>query len=370
MKDSNLIDNNLIQNLKIKFHKGSGNLINSNINNKKSKIKPKNLKLSKTNKDFFYINKKIKKNNMNKEYTENNAESMSEILNKLIKIKNKMNDINYSNKKMIIGLFKPYKSFKKEKILSKSNTKNKYLLYINDYYKNKRQLLLQKNKTITYDEDNPNKNFNNIHSESNINYKTSNTINDSNNKIEKFNSLDEIKVNNSFSKLKKKKINKIHFFDKTTNNIAISNNTNSFRKSFYFKEKNKEKIKVNKIMHNHIKYIEKIKDNELLDLINRYKKSLSKNKQEENFHFRSLVFPAPLINYLIQMKRELIIDKYRNEYLNKLDRYNTHNILSAIKNNKNYIKEKIIYKEDVKKENENINNKPKTIQFILNNDKK
>ena len=123
-------------------------------------------------------------------------------------------------------------------------------------------------------------------------------------------------------------------------------------------------------MHNHIKYIEKIKDNELLDLINRYKKSLNKNKKEEIFHFRSLVFPTPLINYLIQMKRELTIDKYRNEYLNKLDRYNTHNILSAIKSNKNYIKEKLIFNENVKKENEENNNKQKTIQFILNNDKK
>ena len=52
-------------------------------------------------------------------------------------------------------------------------------------------------------------------------------------------------------------------------------------------------------MNNHIKYIEKIKDNELLDLINRYKKSLSKNKKEENFHFRSLVFPTPLREIII-----------------------------------------------------------------------
>ena len=93
-------------------------------------------------------------------------------------------------------------------------------------------------------------------------------------------------------------------------------------------------------MNNHLKYIEKIKDNELLDLIKRYKKLINKNTIEEISHYKS--FSNPLINYLIQMKKELTIDKYRNEYLNKMDRYNIKNILSSIKQNKDYINKQII----------------------------
>ena len=96
-------------------------------------------------------------------------------------------------------------------------------------------------------------------------------------------------------------------------------------------ERTKEKIKNNNEIHNHLKYIEKIKDSELMDLMKRYKKSINKNKAEEISHYRSLVFPTPLINHLIKMKTELIIDKYRNEYINKMDRCNINNILSDIK---------------------------------------
>ena len=72
---------------------------------------------------------------------------------------------------------------------------------------------------------------------------------------------------------------------------------------------------------------------------------MKKNKKEEIHHKKSLVFPADFVNYIIKMKNDLIIDKYRNEYLNKIDtyKYNTQKILRAIRfhndnNNENYIK--------------------------------
>ena len=51
-------------------------------------------------------------------------------------------------------------------------------------------------------------------------------------------------------------------------------------------------------------------------------------------HIQRFVFPQELINYLIKMKKELIVDKFRTEYFNKLDRYNLNNILH-LKNSKN-----------------------------------
>jgi hypothetical protein len=67
--------------------------------------------------------------------------------------------------------------------------------------------------------------------------------------------------------------------------------------------------------------------------LKKFKKSLKKNKKEEIYHKKSLVFPSELVNYIIKAKKELIIDKYRNEYLNKIDtyKYNTQKILKAIK---------------------------------------
>ena len=81
------------------------------------------------------------------------------------------------------------------------------------------------------------------------------------------------------------------------------------------------------IYQEHINYIKRIRENELLDLINRYKKSIQKSQLEEMSHIQRFVFPKELITYLIKMKKELIIDKYRAEYFNKLERYNLNNIL-------------------------------------------
>ena len=44
-------------------------------------------------------------------------------------------------------------------------------------------------------------------------------------------------------------------------------------------------------------------------------------------HIQRFVFPKELITYLIKMKNELIVDKFRVEYFKKLDRYSLNNIL-------------------------------------------
>ena len=74
------------------------------------------------------------------------------------------------------------------------------------------------------------------------------------------------------------------------------------------------------------------------------------------------------------MKKELTIDKYRNEYLNKLERYKTENILNPLKSHKIDINEEKNDKSNQKKEkSENNENKRiaihKFIGHTLNNNK-
>ena len=106
------------------------------------------------------------------------------------------------------------------------------------------------------------------------------------------------------------------------NNIKKGNKENNKRKSYTYN-----------LVTEHTNYIDKIRDNEFINIIKKFKKSLKKNKKEEIYHRKSLVFPSELINYIIKAKKELIVDKYRNEYLNKIDtyNYNTQKILKAIK---------------------------------------
>ena len=130
--------NNYIRENNIKYFQTIGNSNNYNIR-KESKIKkPYNLKYNKTNNDYLYNAHKIKQSFIKNNSKEENLRSMSDILNKLIRLKKKINEINIEKRKKEkkIRLFKPIKYFSKSKSESKPN-KNKYLLYINDYYKNK-----------------------------------------------------------------------------------------------------------------------------------------------------------------------------------------------------------------------------------------
>ena len=334
--------NNYIRENNIKYFQTIGNSNNYNIRKEIKIKKPYNLKYNKTNNDYLYNAHKIKQSFIKNNSKEENLRSMSDILNKLIRLKKKINEINIEKRKKEkkIRLFKPIKYFSKSKSESKPN-KNKYLLYINDYYKNK--LLLQKNKTLTF-ETLETENNNNINMEENrISLKTNKDVNDSISKLENFNSLDELSLVKSYSNKNKKKIKtKLLSFNGKSKNL--SNATTKYnlldKNSFYFDERKKNIENNNNIMLNHIKYIEKIKESELLGLINRYKHSLNKNKNEEIIHFKSLVFPVPLINYLVTLKKDLTINKYRTEYLNKLDRYNSHKFLRALKFDKTFINNK------------------------------
>ena len=173
-----------------------------------------------TNKDFFQDNKK-KKLIINNENEVTNMKTMNMILNKLIRLKHKINEINYVNKRKnnLISLYKPKKKLSEDK----KTSKNKYLLYINDYLNNKKKLLLLKNKTITYEFENKNIKKKNIMTENDIKFKTLNINNDSNNKLGKFNNLKESNINKNNTNSNLKNVNyfsidkivdrKIFYFD-------------------------------------------------------------------------------------------------------------------------------------------------------------
>jgi len=307
-----------------------------------------------------------KKNNFNKTLNVNNIESMNKILGRLTNLNNKLNQIK-NRRKRNLKLLKSNVS--KPKIMCKTETKNKYLLYMNDYYKNK--LLLKKRKLENaLSEEERKDNYNRFlnpdflsfekndinHNEPSKHTKLTKIISIENYFESKKDEQDE-KDNNSTIK------NKNHENSRNSNqnsNLDINldiekklSHKNSFNSEDIFipqiippqkKEENKKVQKERKeqniqnnnnndlsnsfiIYQEHINYIKRIRENELLDLINRYKKSLQKNQLEEMSHIQRFVFPQELITYLIKMKKELIVDKFRTEYFNKLDRYNLNNIL-------------------------------------------
>jgi hypothetical protein len=310
---------------------------------------PKNLNLNLRHLSFS-SHKNLR---INKTINNNNIESMNKILGKLTNLNSKLDKLKIRRKKNL-KLFNVNKS--KPKIMCKTETKNKYLLLMNDYYKNK--LLLKKrklNNIITDEERNDaynrflNPNFLNF-DKTEINNKEpsrrtnlakiiandddNETKNEENNFSSKLRNHEDSKISNNLE-IEKKLCQKNSFNsedlaipkiipknkEKSKNEQNTQSNNNDLSNSFI-------------IYQDHINYIKRIRENEILDLIDRYKKSIEKNKLEEMTHIQRFVFPQELINYLIKMKKELIVDKFRTEYFNKLDRYNLNNILH-LKNSKN-----------------------------------
>ena len=289
----------------------------------------------------------------------NNIRSMNKILGKITNLNNKLDQIKIRKKRnlKLINKDKP-----KPKIMCKTETKNKYLLFMNDYYKNK--LLLKKRKLENaLSEEERNDNYNRYLNPTYLNFNKTEINKNKRSKHPKLLEINNIENdfqinneenNNSSSKIKYN--DNSNQFPNFGSNLEIdkklshktSFNSEDFIIPKIIPQKN-EKDTIDKkeqdnnlsnsfiIYQDHINYIKKIRENELLDLINRYKKSLLKNQIEEMSHIQRFVFPTELITYLIKMKKELIVDKFRTEYFNKLDRYNLNNVLQlkVVKNKKN-----------------------------------
>ena len=306
--------------------------------------------LNKNFKSFSFYSQRANTINY-KTIDENNIKSMNRILSKITTLNNKLDQIKIK-KKRNLKLIKISES--KPKIICKTEAKNKYLLFMNDYYKNK--LLLKKKKiSNALSEEERNDNYNRFLNPTYLNFNKI-EIKANKNKPNKHSKLLEIiKIENDFqtktegnnySSKKIKNNDSSNRFPNFGNNLEIDkkiSHKTSFNSEDLFIPKiiPQKKAKTIKgkneldnnlsnsfiIYQDHINYIKRIRENELLDLINRYKKSLKQNKIEEMSHIQRFVFPQELITYLIKMKKELIVDKFRTEYFNKLDRYNLNNIL-------------------------------------------
>ena len=255
-----------------------------------------------------------------------NTEDMKNILNELFKIKQKINEINTIKKKKLKNFCRVHKSDedKRNMIKSvdtegeifKSNTKPKKVKYRLKIINNKNSILEKINK-----------NTNKIN-----NYETENNFN----KLKRENKEKEIQQKRFISSNKKQKI-KLKMSIEALNKEKTSEGNSSKKEISKSIDKTMTSYNSNNIMYEQIEqdnYIDKIRDKAFIDLYNKFKKSMKKSKKEEINHRKSLVFPTETVDYIIKMKNELIIDKYRNEYLKRFDnyKYNKRNIFRVINN--------------------------------------
>ena len=277
-------------------------------NNLRHSVNMKNSKIS-SNYTFFTFYDDIK----------NNRNEMNDILNQLLKIKQKINAINTIKNTKLKNISRSRKSVN-EDVVGKEKS-------IDKTKKTKYKLKLLNNKIDNFE--NTNKDENKLN-----NYKTDiNNYNIRNikNEITKNNDLPSNKKQKYKLRLSFDKINKDKYSEKSeTTNSSIKDISKFIDKNSI--SNNYNNIRCEKTEQ--INYIDKIRNDEFLDLYNKFKKSMKKSKKEEICHRKSLVFPAETVDYIIKKKNEFIIDKFRNEYLKRFDNYkfNNQKILKVIKN--------------------------------------
>ena len=82
---------------------------------------------------------------------------------------------------------------------------------------------------------------------------------------------------------------------------------------------NNKKININSIKN--YEFIQGIKSRQLMSIYKRYKVCQKRNKLEEIAYYKDKVFPIETIKLLVSKRNELTIDKFRNEYINKLKNF-------------------------------------------------
>ena len=264
-----------------------------------------------------------------------NTNGINDILNELLKIIQKINEINIIKNKKIKSFNRHCKSYKKNigNIDKSEGPKDEFLKSIDKPKKFKCRFKLLNNNSINLENANKDENIIQIN-KTEINFKNLNSKNKKN-EISK-NRDSPLKINQKI-KLKLLSLDEKDKEKKSELNSSkkrISKSIDKMNISNYYNSMMSEKTE-------EVNYIDKIRDKDFMNLYNKFKKSMKKNKKEEICHRKSLVFPPETVNYIIRMKNELIIDKYRYEYLKIFDnyKYNKQKILKVIKKcNKSEIK--------------------------------
>ena len=299
---------------------------------------------------------------------------------------------NERNKKSLKDV-KKNKSIEPEKIDKKSS---KLKLDLDNIPKNKNELKLNTDRILRLDNINDSssssENIQNKNSEIDK-YKTINTEeifpyaiksmylcknkkrikNDSESLNDVFKELMDIK--HKIKNIKTIKKNKIYQFNSNLSNIYKSNINNNYNpndfhyfrnsnKTYYNsqfhtfnlklknpKKRNERNIKINlktninlvkfkksenlfKRFNEHINYILHIRESEMNALFNQYQRALEENEKEKDLHFKNRIFPLEMIRKLIKIKDDLTINKYRNEYFKRIDRYDIHHLKIFLDNEK------------------------------------
>ena len=271
-------------------HSNLGNNDSSYLANNLNQNTPK-----KTNKKsiFSYCSKNEMYNFKNKNSPKNggDSESLKEVFNKLLNVKHKIKEL------------KDKRNKKRLRLLTEIN---------HPLYKNK--------KNLSYSQRKINTKLNNQNKNNLTNYVNNTT---SNNILNLKSSLIHQKKTTS------KNFTKVNFQsnNKQTKTLKPNINLINFRRS----------ASIYKKFNEHIKYIEHIRQSEIVSLAKQYKRALYQNEKEKDFHYKNCVFPLDIIERIIKIKEHLTLNKYRNEYLKRLDRYNVHLISKFMENEKKII---------------------------------
>ena len=223
-----------------------------------------------------YCNKSISKYKNKRKNTNYNSEELNDVFKQLIDIKHKIKNINTQKK---------YKISQFNINLSNISKKKQNFKLNNQYNQNISNCYTRNHNNISY-----NKTFSTF---------TSN-----------------IKTPKDIKVLKRTKSLKPNI-----NIVNFKKSANSYRR-----------------FNEHIKYILHIRDNEINSLANQFQKALEENEKEKAFHYKNRIFPLEMIERLIKIKGDLTLNKYRNEYLKTLDRYDIHPLRKFLDNEKKNVK--------------------------------
>ena len=160
-----------------------------------------------------------------------------------------------------------------------------------------------------------------------------------------FNKTYNFPKNNNFIKNNKNDSSIRNRYNKSYNkNFTTTNSTTKKIKDFK-KAKTLLKPNINLInfrksansyrrFNDHIKYILHIRNSEMSSLANNYIKALEDNEKEKDYHYKNRIFPLEIIEKLNKIKDNLILNKFRNEYFKRIDRYDIHPLNIFLDNEK------------------------------------
>jgi hypothetical protein len=263
---------------------------------------------------IYSYSKKSTNNYKNKlANTNGNTESLSEVFDKLLDIKSKIKEIKYKRNKTTKKLI--YNS-----ILHNNKDNNN----INDNSSSVKKISSNSSGKINFKLSTSSTKYNYTFKHNMLNNKSA-FKNHLKSTIFNTHNITPRNLNNTHFRYFRLSHNKTQNLNPKMESEKIKRSNNSFKR-----------------IYDHMKYIARIRQNEMVALAHQYKKALEDNEKEKNYHYKNMVFPREMIERIVQIKEELTVNKFRNEYFKRLDLYDTNIMNKFIKNNKKISESKIM----------------------------